>query len=273
MKGSRKFLVSSLGVLVFCVLLASDSTAQDPPRARAAHVLPNTSVHVMQEVPTKVTLSNRDINRITCPDGALVKDVVYSAEKGVSVKIEGSNAFVKFLVVKDAITGKEKSRTDPVEFYVVCQDNQIFTLIGTPQKIPAQHIQLVSKADRVNKNLSLFEGIPFEKKVIMVTQKVYTDDIPDSFTVKTVNQPVRVFKVINVVLNRVVIAEGEGIRLKEYILSLKESFKDDSIQLAEKSFLVAELTENPVAIALETHTLRAKAPRRLFVLERTPSER
>ena len=71
------------------------------------------------------------------------------------------------------------------------------------------------------------------------------------------------------VLNRVVIAEGEAVRLKEYILSLKDSFKEDSIQLAEKSFLVAEFTENPVAIALETHTLRAKAPRRLFIVERT----
>lgn len=260
-------------MLVFPLFLVCDSKAQEPPRARAPYTLANTSVHVMQEVPTKVTLSNTDINRITCPDGALVKDVVYSSEKGVSVKIEGSNAFVKFLVVKETITGKQKHRAEPVEFYVICEENQIFTLIGTPQKIPAQHIRLLSNAKRVKKNLSLFEGIPFEKKVIMVTQKVYTDDIPDSFTVKRVNQPVKVFKDIDVVLNRVVIAEGEGIRLKEYILSLKESFKEDTIQLAEKSFLVAELTENPVAIALETHTLRAKAPRRLFIVECTHKEK
>ena len=47
-----------------------------------------------------------------------------------------------------------------------------------------------------------------------------------------------------------------------------QHFKGESIELAEKSFLVAELTENPVAIALETQTLRAKAARRLFILER-----
>lgn len=255
------------------LLLVIDSKAQGPPRARVPRTLENTSVHVMQEVPTKVTLSNRDINRITCPDGALVKDVVYSSEKGVSVRIEGSNAFVKFLVIKETITGKKKHRADPVEFYVICGENQIFTLIATPKKIPAQHVRLVGNTKRVKKNLSLFQGIPFEKKVIMVTQKVYTDDIPDSFTIKKLNQPVRVFKDIDVVLNRVVIAEGEGIRLKEYVLSLKESFKEDSIRLAEKSFLVAELTENPVAIALETHTLRANAPRRLFIVERTHTER
>ena len=271
MKGLEKFLLSS--ALILALFPISDSMAQEPPRTRAPHTLANTSVRVMQEVPTKVTLSNRDINRMTCPDGALVKDVVYSSEKGVSVKIEGPNAFVKFLVAKETVTGKEKHRLDPVEFYVVCEDNQIFTLIGTPQNIPAQHIQLVSNTERVKKNLSLFAGIPFEKKVIMVTQKVYTDDIPDSFTVKRVNQPVPVFKDIDVVLNRVVIADGEGIRLKEYILSLKESFEQDSIQLAEKSFLVAELTENPVAVALETHTLRAKSPRRLFILEGTPTDR
>jgi conjugal transfer pilus assembly protein TraK len=251
------------------LLLINNSRAQEPPATRVPGVLQDTSVHVMQEVPTKVILSSTDINRITCPNGSLVKDVVYSSEKGVSVKIEGSNAFVKFLVVKDTVTGRQKHRADPVEFYVICEDNQIFTLIGTPQKIPARHIQLVSSAKRIKKNLSLFEGIPFEKKVIMITQKVYTDDIPESFTVRKVHQSVRVFKDIDVVLNRVVMAEGEGVRLKEYVLSLKDSFQGESIELAEKSFLVAEFTENPVAIALETHTLRAKAPRRLFILERT----
>jgi len=250
------------------LFLIADLMAQAPPAPRATGVAPDTVVHVMQEVPTEVPLSNTDINRITCPNGALVKDVVYSSEKGVSVKIEGSNAFVKFLVVKDTVTGRQKHRTDPVEFYVVCEDNQIFTLIGAPQKIPAKHIQLVSSQKRVKKNLSLFEGIPFEKKVIMITQKVYTDDIPESFTIRKINQPVKIFKDIDVVLNRVVTADGEGVRLKEYILTLKESFQGESIELAEKSFLMAELTENPVAIVLETHTLRAKAPRRLFILER-----
>lgn len=262
MRGSRRFLPVSV-LLLACLLSAPGAEGAESSRKPE-----KSSVRVMQEVTTKVYLSNRDINRITCPNGGPVKDVVYSTEKGVSVKIEGSNAFVKFLVVKDAITGKEKKRSAPVEFYVICEENDIFTIIGLPRDVPARHVQLVNGKKRIKKNLSLFEGIPFERKVIMICQKVYTDEIPDSFTIKKVNKPVRVFKDIDVVLNRVVIAEGEGIRLKEYVLSLKESFKQDSLELAEKSFLVAELAENPVAIALESHTLQAKTPRRLFILER-----
>lgn len=225
-------------------------------------------VQVMPEVTTEVVMSNTDINRITCPDGELVKDVVYSTEKAVSVKIEGSNAFVKFLIVKDTITGEQRYRTAPVELYVVCGDSQVFTIIAAPKNVPATHVQLVSDVKRIKKNISLFDGIPFERKAVMIIQKVYTDDIPASFTIKKVNRPVRAFKDINVILARVVDAEGEGLQLREYVLSLKKAFKQGSISLSEKQFLVPELTENPVAIALEAHTLKRERPMRLFILER-----
>ncbi|MCD4831679.1 MAG: type-F conjugative transfer system secretin TraK [Anaerohalosphaeraceae bacterium] len=256
MQVSKKFLSS----LLICIVFISSSIAAQ------TQVLSNTTVQVIQEVPTRVVLSNTDINRITCPAGELVKDVIYSEEKAVNVKIEGGNAFVKFLVGKDIITGEKKERVDPVEFYVVCGDNDVFTIISMPKKIPAQHVQLVSKQNQVKKNLSLFEGIPFEKRIIMMCQKVYTNDIPDSFTIRKIGKAIAVFKDIDVVLNRVIIAEGEGIRVKEYILSLKES-SSESLELAEKSFLVPELAENPVAIALESHTLKPSTPRRLFILE------
>jgi conjugal transfer pilus assembly protein TraK len=225
------------------------------------------SVFVMQEIPTRIVLSNTDVNRITCPNGTSVKDVVYSTEKGVSVKNQGTNAFVKFLVSKDNLTGKQKYRTDPVEFYVVCGDNQIFTLISTPKSVPAQHIQLVSNVSSVKKNLDMFKGISFERKIIMICQNVYTNNIPDSFSIKKVDNPLRVFEDIDVVLKRVVLADGEGIRLKEYVLLLKES-GGTQLELNERDFLVPELAENPIAIALETHTLQPDTPRRLFVLER-----
>jgi conjugal transfer pilus assembly protein TraK len=254
---SKRFLSS---LLISIVFVSSSIAAQ-------TQVPGNTSVQVIQEVPTRVALSNTDINRITCPAGELVKDVVYSSEKGVNVKIEGGNAFVKFLVGKDTITGQKKERVDPVEFYVVCGDSDIFTIISMPKKIPAQHVQLVSRQNQVKKNLSLFKGIPFEKRIIMMCQKVYTNDIPDSFTVRKIGKALAVFKDIDVVLNRVIIAEGEGIRVKEYILSLKESAVSESLELAEKSFLVPELAENPVAVALESHFLKPSTPRRLFILE------
>ncbi|MCK4500665.1 type-F conjugative transfer system secretin TraK, partial [Candidatus Babeliales bacterium] len=127
MKVLKTFLLSSL--LVF--LLAGQSAAGEEADSYLSG-----SIQVMPEVTTKVQLSNRDINRITCPNGLLLKDAVYSTEKGISLKIEGSNAFVKYLIVKDAISGKNKYRSDPTELYIVCgNNNQIFTLIGIPKDI------------------------------------------------------------------------------------------------------------------------------------------
>ena len=262
MKILKTFLLSSL--LAF--LLAGQSSAEQ----KADSYLLQGTIQVMPEVTTKVSLSNRDINRITCPNGLLLKDAVYSTEKGISLKIEGSNAFVKYLIVKDAMSGENKYRSDPAELYIVCgNNNQIFTLIGTPGDIPAQHIQLVSKEEAIKKSLSLFEGMPFERKVIMVIQKVYTNDIPSAFTVKKIDKSFSVFKDIGITLNRIVVAEGEGMQIKEYILKLQESFKGKSVQLNEKDFLLPELTENPVAITLESQTLKKGRLTRLFIVDRT----
>ena len=261
MKILKTFLLSSL--LAF--LLAGQSSAEQKTDSYLSE-----SIQVMPEVTTKVSLSNRDINRITCPNGLLLKDAVYSTEKGISLKIEGSNAFLKYLIVKDAMSGENKYRSDPAELYIVCgNNNQIFTLIGIPRDIPAQHIQLVSKEEAIKKSLSLFEGMPFERKVIMIIQKVYTNDIPSAFTVKKIDKSFSVFKDIGITLNRIVVAEGEGMQIKEYILKLQESFKGKSVQLNEKDFLLPELTENPVAITLESQTLKKGRLTRLFIVDRT----
>ena len=264
MKTLKTFLLSSLLAFLF--------VGQSAGEQKADSYLLQAAIQVMPEITTKVPLSNRDINRITCPNGLPLKDAVYSTEKGISLKIEGSNAFVKYLIIKDAISGENKYRSDPTELYIVCgNNNEIFTLIGMPKDIPAQHIQLVSKGEAIKKSLSLFEGIPFEKKVIMVMQKIYANNIPSAFTVKKIDKSFSVFKDIGITLNRIVVAEGEGMQVKEYILKLQESFKEKSVQLKEKDFLLPELTENPVAIALESQTLKKGRLTRLFILDRTCS--
>ena len=232
-----------------------------------------TTTFILPETTTKVILSNTDINRITCNDGP-IKDVIYSEEKGLSVQINNNNAFVKFLAAKKHINGYNKLiyPKKPAELYFVCgAENSVYTLIAIPKKIPAQNIQLFSKKNKIKKNLSIFQGIPFEKKVLMLTKYAYQDEIPESFTIKTANTKIDIFNELNLFLKRTVIAEGEGIELNEYLISIKPGWSKEKITLEEKYFLLPELAKNPIGITLEKTYLGKGKTVRLFIVQKHAS--
>ena len=225
---------------------------------------------VLPEVTTKVLLSNRDVNRVTCMNGP-IKDIIYSKEKGITVKADWNNAFVKFLISRDPATGDMIYTKIPSEFYVVCgKEGTVYTLIAVPRDIPAQAVQLFSHKKEIKKNLSMFEGIPFERKVLLLVKDTYRDQIPDSFTVKLLNRPLNIFRDISISLKRQINADGEGLDVKEYVLSLKPQSTKENMRLKEKFFLLPELAQNPVGIALEHMTLKKGRPARLFIVEHHP---
>jgi conjugal transfer pilus assembly protein TraK len=222
---------------------------------------------VLPEVTTKILLSNRDVNRIICQNGP-IKDIIYSQEKGISVKTSSNSAFVKFLISTNPMAGLTYSET-PSEIYVVCgDDNTVYTLIAEPKNIPAQTIELASSKKIIKKTLSLFEGLAFEKKVILLIQSAYRHDVANDLTVKIINQPIDVFREMDVLFGRQIIADGEGLTLNEYILSLKPTSTKAEMPINEKFFLVPELTQKPVGIALEHMTLNMGHASRLFIVEK-----
>jgi len=224
-------------------------------------------VSVLPEATTKVLLSNRDVNRITCISGP-IKDIIYSKEKGITVKTDGNNAFVKFLISRNPESGEMVYSKIPSELYVVCGHDTVYTLIASPRNIPAQAVQLAGHKKEIKKNLSLFEGLSFEKKVLLLVKDTYRDAIPDSFTVQYLNKPLNIFRNIALSLKRKIIADGEGLQVKEFLLALKPTSTKQKIQLTEKFFLLPELTRNPVGISLEHMTLERGHPVRLFIVER-----
>ncbi|MEZ4566852.1 MAG: type-F conjugative transfer system secretin TraK [Desulfobacterales bacterium] len=105
--------------------------------------LASVSRTLLPETTTKVYLSNRDVNQIICQNGP-IRDVVYSREKGMTVKTHENNAFVKFLMAADPAHG-HMMYSEPSEIYVVCGVNSlVYTLIAEPKNIPAQTIELAS---------------------------------------------------------------------------------------------------------------------------------
>ncbi len=240
-----------------------------------ARVLPKSAVKVLPEISTQVYLSNLDINRITCMGDRPVKDVIFSAEKGVTTKINGANAFVKLQLRPDTLTAKPGVVEDPIELYVVCgSEKDVYTIIGIPRKIPAQWIQLTSKGGDIKKNLALFAGKDFEKKILTLVKQAFTEHYPDSYAVMPRNQDMAVkgLEWLDIVHRRSVRVEGEGLLLNEYQLQLKTADGEKERRVLEKQFLVPGLTESPLAVTLDSLIITKDRWARLFIIERAGQE-
>jgi len=118
------------------------------------------------------------------------------------------------------------------------------------------------KRDAVKRNTEMFGSVPFEKKIMTVLKAVFTDTIPDSFSVAVVNRPFNVFQQIDLVLKRIIAVEGEGIKVKEYIAQAKTG-----VYLREKNFLRPDLTTNTVAVSLGALNLKKDETSRILIVE------
>jgi len=215
---------------------------------------------VIPEVSTAVTLSNSDINRITCREE--IKDVVFSREKGLSVKTVGKDAFVKFLITRK--DEKEVYSSTPSELFVVCGEN-VYNLIALPKRVPSQTVRLTPGAERIRENRRMYGELPFEKKILAIIRSVYTSEIPEGFNTVPAGDKLSLFKDLEVTLVRTHRVEGEGLLVKEYLLEAKNS--GEVLKLTEKDFLRPAIATRPVAISLDRHELGQGDTARLIALE------
>jgi len=215
---------------------------------------------VFPEVSTAVTLSNSDINRITCREE--IKDVVFSREKGLSVKTTGKDAFVKFLITRKE--EKEVYSSTPSELFVVCGEN-VYNLIAIPKRVPSQTVRLSPGSEKIRENRSLYRELPFEKKILSIIRSVYTNEIPEGFSTAAVNTQLSLFRDLEVTLVRTHRVEGEGLMVKEYLVAVKKP--GEELKLSEKDFLRPAIAAKPVAIALDRHDVRQGDTGRLVVVE------
>ncbi|MFZ2800629.1 MAG: type-F conjugative transfer system secretin TraK [Syntrophorhabdus sp.] len=234
----------------------------------SSEIVPGTITSVIPEISTKILLSNSDVNRIVCSSGS-VKDVIFSKEKGISVTISGNSAFVKFFIAQNQSDNSKLYATLPVEMFVVCSDNVVYSLVAQPVKIPAQTVQLIDNKDNIRENIEMFVSIPLETKIAKLIRFVYSDDIPSSFSVKNIDNRITVFKDVDIYFKKEVIVPGEGLKLKEFIVSLKNPLPENELKFTETDFLAPELTKSPLAIALEPKPLTGNNLVRLFVVERS----
>jgi len=227
-------------------------------------------VFVPPETPTKVIMSNTDVNRIVAPE--YIKDVVFSKEKGVVVKFTNNNAFVKFLIKKDP-EGRIEYTSTPSELYVVTEDT-VYTIIAIPKRVPARTIRLMgSNLKRIQINRAMFEQLPYERGIVKVIKSVYMDKIPDSWTIENTNEDYNnVINFLNIRLIRTVKIEGEGLKLKEYLVRVKPDSNLKKIELTEKLFLKPQLAKGLVAVSLSDLKLEKADTAVLFIVEHMGEE-
>jgi len=222
----------------------------------------DTNITVLPEVATPVDFSSSDINRISC--NGEIKDIVYSKEKGLTVKFTGNNAFVKFLIRKSE--EKEVYATLPSEMYIVCGES-VYNLIAVPKRIPGRTIRLSNGSmEKIKKNNAAYGAIPFEKKILSILKSVYTDDIPESLVVEKVNKSFPIYQDITITLNRMISVEGEGLRIKEYHVAVNPN-ATSKFELREKQFLRNDLATKPIAVSIDNPVLKPGKAARVFVFE------
>lgn len=132
---------------------------------------------VLPETITPVVVSNRDVNRIAC-DGN-VQDAFFSQERPMTLKIAGSDVYVKFKIRK---LGDHYTFVDqPVDLHIVC-DNAVYTLILHPNKRDSVTVRLAPSMSHVTRKITEeWSALPLEAKIQRFTLMVYQDELPDGF--------------------------------------------------------------------------------------------
>ena len=213
------------------------------------------------EIPTALELSNRDINRIVCP--GTINDLIFSEEKRVTGHFSGNNAFIKFKV--EQLDDKEFSYADtPSELFVVC-DNTVYTMIATPKDISSVTLRLSpAQGKNLLKNIADFKELPLEKRVLQVIHEAYSGIFPSSYRVTETGVPVILTPDLEVKLIQTVDVDGIGLRLKKYAV---KSLVQHELTVEEKTFLSPQISNALLAVAVDTHNLRAGASTQAFVVE------
>lgn len=208
----------------------------------------------------QVEFSASNVNRVVCVGGE-IKDIVYSREKGLTVKVLGSDAFIKFPVLQKE--DKPVYAENPAEVYIACGD-EVYSIIAVPRKIPSATVQVEDKKKRLKENASVFKGLAFEEKIIKLLRHAYVEEYPDTFVIEEVSGPASApefkYSGLELTLRRKVSVSGEGLVLYEYILMPHED-----MGLGETDFMA--LAKRPVAIALDSTLLKNGSRYRLFVVD------
>ncbi|HIP40588.1 MAG TPA: hypothetical protein EYG88_14675, partial [Desulfocapsa sulfexigens] len=170
------------------------------------------AAEILPEVPTEVTVSNHDINRIVCP--GQMNDLIFSQEKGMIGHFSGNSAFIKFKVEDNG--GEYTYVSESCELFVVC-DNIVYSLIVIPKDIPSVTKRLASpKGKSFKKNIAHYKNLPLEKQALQVIREAYNETYPTSYRVAGLSRKLSLSPKFTTTLMQIVDVDGVGLRMKKF---------------------------------------------------------
>lgn len=219
---------------------------------------------IAPERATVVMVSNRDVNRVHCT--GVVDDVIWSKEKPVTVRQEGSDVWVKFLVLR---AGNAESRASaPLDLHITC-NGEVYSLILHPRDLDTVTVPLGDATrDALATNAKSWGGLALEEKIKRLTLAVYRNDVPSSFTRRRIEpgeprRNISLFENADIIGQQEVTATGVGLRATEYVVLSREA-----VELNERDFLNPVFGEI-VGITIDPLKVPADGFARLIVIERS----
>lgn len=216
---------------------------------------------------TTVPISQQDVNLIHCESGSIV-DSTYSDEKPFLITSnagDSSVSFAKLLQKQNENTGEWEYYNKEVDAHITC-NGEIFSLMLSPQNIPAQKIILsAGKGNVIKSNIELFKELDIEDSALTLIDMVMFDqEMPATFTVSaaSINETWKaVMPTVRARHIKSVRPEGVGLVVHEYVV-----YSDSSIPLNEFDFV--SLRDNTFAVRLAKATLQAKESTKVYLVER-----
>jgi conjugal transfer pilus assembly protein TraK len=165
------------------------------------------------------------------------------------------------------VEDKEIPVENPVDIFFVC-DNQVYSVIAIPKRIPSAFIYLEAKEKKVQETVEKVKDLPYEKRLLEVIKSIYLGKYEPNYQVVNVNKEIYLFKDVKVVLEKVIDIEGEGFRAKVFRVETNFSSSTQYVEIKEKDFVKKELTNIPLAVSLDKARLQGKDKATLIILEK-----
>ncbi len=216
---------------------------------------------VQPDIVTNVQLSNSDANRVVCVNGEM-NDVFFSTDKIQEVPLAGKYGFIKFPIMKKGADLSYVIKRS--EFHFIC-NGQAYTIMATPESIPAQVIYLGDDVIASAKaNIELMGSMPREKQSLYLTNKALKNELTENFKVKTseINWKSGVITGAEISLIRTIKVDGIGLKLKEFLVR-----SNQKQYLDEKRFVLPALSSSIRAVTVDPLAVEAGQMARVFIVE------
>lgn len=198
-----------------------------------------------------VPVSTREINHIVAQSN--INNIKLPEDSPLSIDIQGKNAFLQ-------------CKSSQPEIIYISTKGSIYTLRIKPARIGAQKIHLIGATTNA---VAKMHGNKREKLAVEIIKAAYgKGKLLEKAKESRLSRRRRLIKDIIIKEHRRYDFDEDHLTLNVYIVKLADGFKYPQFKVTEKNFLIPDLAQKPIGIALSRDYLTKNDYVRLFILGR-----